>query len=339
VAGDCRGAEKVSDLDRVVAALRAAPSVAVLAHVRPEADAIGATLGASLALRESGKDTAAFNADPLPPGLSCLPGVMDLRREIPPAGRYACYLVLDTSDLARTGGLLDGRPAGTVVLNVDHHAGNTRFGDVNWVEPEASSAGEMVHRLLRRAELPISKAVATNLYAAILTDTGSFQHGNTTPEALRAAADLVACGAAVEDLSVGMYGNHDPREWYLLSQALASLTLIGGGRLAWIDVTLAAREPLGLGLEATEGFIDFVRTIGGVQIALMFKEVSASEVRVSIRSRGRVDVAQLAKQFGGGGHRNAAGCTLREPLAAAEAQVLAAAEAFLIPDCRFHNAD
>jgi len=317
----------MSDLDRIVAALAAAPSVAILAHVHPEADAIGATLGASLALRENGKVTGAYNVDPLPPGLSCLPGAAELAREIPSSPRYACYLVLDTSDLARTGGLLNGRPADAVILNVDHHAGNTRFGDVNWVDPEASSAGEMVYRILRRAGFPIGKAVATNLYAAILTDTGSFQHGNTTPEALRAAADLVVCGAAVEELSAGMYGNHDPREWHLLSAALATLRLSSDGRLAWIVVTSAARQ--GLGLEATEGFIDFVRAVGGVQIAMMFKEVSSSEVRVSFRSRGRMDVARLANQFGGGGHRNAAGCTLHEPLDTAKAQILAAAQTLL----------
>jgi phosphoesterase RecJ-like protein len=319
----------VNDLDQVAAALQGAPSVAVLAHVHPEADAIGATLGASLALREVGKVTGAYNADPLPPALACLPGAGDLQREISTGNRYACYLILDTSDLERTGGLLDGRPADAVLLNVDHHAGNTRFGDVNWVEPEASSAGEMVYRLLRRMSLPIGKAVATNLYAAILTDTGSFQHSNTTPEALRAAADLVACGAAVEELSAGMYGNHDPREWHLLAQALASLTLDAGGRLAWIEVTSAARERLGLGLEASEGFIDFVRAVGGVQIGVLFKEVSATEVRVSLRSRGSMNVAVLAQQFGGGGHRNAAGCTLHESLAQAKRHILTAARALV----------
>ena len=319
----------MSDLDRVVAVLQGAPSVAILSHVHPEADAIGAILGASLALREVGKVTAAYNADPLPSGLTCLPGAGDILREIPTGQRYACYLVLDTSDLERTGGLLDARPAETVLVNVDHHAGNTRFGDVNWVEPEASSAGEMVYKLLRRAGVPIGKAVATNLYAAILTDTGSFQHNNTSPEALRAAADLVACGAAVEDLSAGMYGNHDPREWHLLAQALASLSLSDGGRLAWIEVTSAAREALGLGLEGTEGFIDFVRATGGVQVAMLFKEVAAAEVRVSLRSRGKTDVAALARQFGGGGHRNAAGCTLREPLAEVKRRILAGARALL----------
>lgn len=324
---------RVSDLEKVVDALRAAPSVAVLAHVSPEADAIGATLGASLALREAGKVTAAYNADRLPPELRSLPGATELLREVPIARPYACYLVLDTSTLERTGGLLEGRPAGAVVLNVDHHAANTRFGDVNWVESEASSAGEMVYRILRRGGFAISKAVATNLYAAILTDTGSFQYGNASPEALRAAADLVECGAAVEEIAAWFYGNRDPREWHLLGEALASLRLSADGRVAWIEVTSAAQARAGLGLEVTEDFINYVRAVRGVQIAVAFKEVSATQVKVSFRSRGDLDVARLAEEFGGGGHRNAAGCTLHAPLADARARVLATATVYLNADC------
>ncbi len=322
----------MSDLDRVIASLRSVDSVAVLAHEHPEGDAIGATLGATLALREAGKVTAAYNADRLPPGLLSLPGAGELLQETPISRPYACYLVLDTTDLTRTGGLLDGRPVDAVVVNVDHHPGNTRFGDVNWVEGEASSAGEMVYQILRRGGFPISKPVATNLYAAVLTDTGSFQYGNASPRALRTAADLVECGAAVEEISAGLYGNRDPREWYLLSEALASLRLSADGRLAWIEVTRAAQARAGLGLEATEDFINYVRAVRGVRIALAFKEVSTAEVKVSFRSRGGLDVACLAGQFGGGGHRNAAGCTVREVLAEARERVLAAAGAYLKSD-------
>lgn len=315
----------MSDLEAVVASLRAAPSVAVLAHIRPEGDAIGATLGMALALRAAGKAVGAYNADPLPPEVAELPGAGEIRREVPIRDPYACYLVLDTSDLERTGGLLEGRPGTARVLNVDHHPGNTRFGDVNWVDPAASSAGEMAYRILRQGGFPVSEAVAANLYAAILTDTGSFRYGNTSAAALRAAAELVERGAAVEALAAGLYGNRDPRQWRLLSEALASLGVSGDGRLAWIEVTREAQARSGLGLEATEEFVGYARAIRGVEIALAFKEVSASEVKVSLRSRGTTDVARLAGQFGGGGHRNAAGCTLREPLASARTRVLAAA--------------
>ena len=319
----------MSDLEQVIAALRAAPSVAVIAHVNPEGDAIGSTLAAALALRDAGKATGAYNADSLPPGLGHLPGVSDLRRELPRDPTFACFLVVDTSDLDRTGGLLDGRRRDALVLNVDHHSGNTRFGDANWVEPTASSAGEMVYRLLREGGFPLSEAVAANLYAAILTDTGGFQHGNTTAESLRVAAALVEAGAAPEEIGRGLRAHRSLGEWRLLGEVLAGLQTGLGGRLAWIEVSCAARRRAGVGLEVTEDFIEYPRNLAGVEIAMAFKEVSTDEVRVSLRSYGAVDVADLAGAFGGGGHRNAAGCTVRHALGEAKARVLAAAEALL----------
>jgi len=319
----------VSDLEAIVALLQAAPSVAVLAHIRPEGDAVGATLGMALALRAAGKVVGAYNADPLPPELCELPGAGEIQRQVPIRDPYACYLVLDTSDLERTGGLLAARPPAAPILNVDHHPGNSRFGTLNWVDPLASSAGEMAYRILRQGGFPVSEAVAANLYAAILTDTGSFRYGNSTPGALRAAAELVEQGAGVEAIAAGLYGNRDPRQWRLLSEVLASLGVSADGRLAWIDITCEAQTRTGLGLEATEDFVGYARAIRGVEIALAFKEVSAGEVKVSLRSRGAVDVAHLAGQFGGGGHRNAAGCTLREALAPARTRLLAAAAAAL----------
>jgi bifunctional oligoribonuclease and PAP phosphatase NrnA len=317
----------MSDLALAVATLGAAPSVAVVSHVNPEGDAIGSVLAAVLALRGAGKQAGAFNADPVPPGLQQLPGSAEFRRALPRDRTYACYLVLDSADLLRTGGLLDGRPRDAVVLNVDHHPGNTRFGDVNWVDPAASSAGEMMYRLLREMALPILPDVAANLYAAILTDTGGFRYGNTTAMSLRVAAELVAAGAVPETIAQGLVANRDLGEWRLLSEVLAGLTVGAGGRVAWIEITAGALQRAGVGLEVTEDFIQYPRNLAGVRLAVAFKEISADEVRVSLRSYGEVDVARLAGAFGGGGHRNAAGCTIRGGLATAKAQVLAAAEA------------
>jgi len=316
----------VSDVGRVARALQDASSVAVLAHINPEGDAIGSTLAASLALRAAGKRVGAFNVDPVPSNLRHLPGVDELRRELPNDETYACYLVLDSSDLQRTGGLLDGRRPGAMVLNVDHHAGNTRFGDVNWIEPAASSAGEMVYCLLRTAGLPISADAAANLYAAILTDTGGFRYGNTTEESLRVAAELVAAGAVPEAIAQGLTANRVLGEWRLLAEVLAGLTVEANGRVAWIEITTAARQRAGVGLEVAEDFIEYPRNLAGVRIAVAFKELSADEVRASFRSSGTVDVAALASSFGGGGHRNAAGCTVHGGLVAAKTAVLRAAE-------------
>ncbi len=319
----------MSDLERVLAALKAAPSVAVLTHIHPEGDAIGSALAATQALRESGKVAAAHVAEPLTPGLATLPGADALVREAPRGRGYACYLVVDTSGLDRTGGMLEGRPPTAIVVNVDHHRGNTRFGDVNWVDPEASSAGEMVYRMLREGGFPISKATAANLYAAILTDTGCFRHGNTSPQALRAAAELVECGAVPDVVAHGLYDHHATAEWRLLSETLATLQVSRDGRLAWVEVSLAAQERAGASLEVTEDFVQYPRSVGGVQLALAFKEVSPHEVKVSFRSRGELDVAALASRCGGGGHKNAAGCTLTGSLPVLKARVLAASQAYL----------
>lgn len=319
----------MSDLAQVAAALRDATSVAVLAHVNPEADAIGSTLAAALTLREAGKRTGAFNAHPVPPDLRELPGASEVRQSVPREHEYGCYLVVDTANLGRTGGLLDGRRGGAVVVNVDHHAGNTRFGDVNWVEAEASSTGEMVLRLLRTMGLPISRDVAANLYAAILTDTGGFRYGNTTAQSLRAAADLVDAGAVPEAIAQGFSAHRVVGEWRLLGEVLAGMQVSADGRVAWIEVTAAACRRFGVGMEVTEDFIQYPRDLAGVRIAVAFKELSADEIRVSLRSSGSLDVTTLAAKFGGGGHRNAAGCTIRGALAHAKAAVLAAAEAFV----------
>lgn len=313
-----------TDLARVVAAIQAAPAVAVLSHVAPEGDAIGSLLGALLALRAAGKTAHGYLADPLPPNLAQLPGAGELRRQVPIGRPYPCYLVLDTADLARTGGLLEGRPASSVVVNVDHHPGNPAFGDVNWVDPAASSAGEMVWRLLEAGGFPLPPPAAANLYAAILTDTGSFRHGNTTPAALRAAASLVEAGADPAAIAAGLFGQREVREFRLLAEALGSLALSPDGRVAWIEVSLAAQTRAGAGLEVTDEFVEYPRALAGVRVAVAFKEVAAAEIKVSFRSRGELDVRRVAASLGGGGHRNAAGCTLQMDLAAAKAAVLGA---------------
>ena len=319
----------MNDLARVAAVLAAAPSVAVLAHINPEGDAVGSTLAAALALRQAGKRTGAFNAHPVPSELLELPGAREMRRAVPPEPDYGCYLVVDTANLDRTGGVLDGRRPGATVVNVDHHGGNTRFGDVNWVEPEASSAGEMVLRLLRTMGLPISRDVAANLYAAILTDTGGFRYGNTTAASLRAAADLLDAGAVPEAIARGFSAHRVVGEWRLLGEVLAGMETSRDGRVAWIEVTAAACRRAGVGMEVSEDFIQYARDLAGVRIAVAFKEIAPDEVRVSLRSSGSVDVARLAGTFGGGGHRNAAGCIVRGALDTVRPVVLAAAEALL----------
>ncbi len=314
----------MDDFPRMVEVLRAVHRVAVLSHINPEADCIGAALGCALALKEQGKAAVAYNADPLPRALRFLPGAADLVQAERLPGALDCVVVVDSSDPERVGGLLNG--VGVPVLNVDHHKSNVRFGTLNWVVPGASSAGEMVFHLLRALGHPVSPPVATNLYAAILTDTGSFHYSNTTPDALRVAAALVEAGAVPDQITASLYDQRDAGELRLLSRCLSTLQLSRDGRVAWMEVTAADLAEVGLPQDALEEFINYPRSIAGVEVALLFKALTGDGIRVSLRSRGRADVAAVAATFGGGGHHNAAGCHVPGNLAAARGAVLAAVE-------------
>ena len=320
------GVTHPADLAAAARALRGAGGVAVVGHVNPEPDCIGSTLGATLILREAGAQAVPFNADPVPEYLQFLPGAAEIvRAERLPEG-VGAVLVVDSSDPDRVGDLLRQVPAGARVVNVDHHQSNTRFGDVNWVEPQASSAGEMVWHLAGALGVRVTPDIAINLLAAITGDTGSFRFANASPSSHRVVAALEEAGARPEVVAEGLYGGKRPEEFRLLAESLETLGMTAGGAVAWIDVTQAALARVGLTLDDTEGFIEYPRSLRGVEVALAFKEAGPAATKVSLRSWGRVDVAVLAARFGGGGHRNAAGCTLAISLAAARPLVLQAAE-------------
>lgn len=304
-------------------ALKAANSVAILSHISPEADTLGSALALYLALKDLGKDVALYNADPIPPRFLCLPGAEEIIRASRIPHPFDLYLVVDSSDRRRVGGLLDDRPPGGAVINIDHHPSNERFGDLNWVEPAASSTGEMTYRLLHAIAFPISPEVATNLYAAIHTDTGSFRFSNTTPSALRAAADLLELGAKAGEVVEGLYEQQSIKTLRFLGKLLLKLERSEDGAIAHLTICSSDLKAAGIGMEETDGFINYPRSLKGVKVALAFKELSPGLVKVSLRSKGQTDVAKIASAFRGGGHRNAAGCILSGDLEEVKERVLA----------------
>ena len=319
------GVTQPEELAAAAAALRAAGRVAVVGHVNPEPDCIGSTVGATLVLRGAGVEAQTFNADPVPESLRFLPGAGEIVRAQTLPDAVGAVLVVDSTDPDRVGGLLARRPTGGRIVNVDHHRTNTRFGDVNWVEPEMSSAAEMIWHLAGALGIRPTPDIAANLLAGIMGDTGSFRFANTTPSALRVAAALVEAGARPDRLADALYDGRRPEEIRLLTDVLGTMALTAEGAVAWIEVTQGALVRAGLSLDDTEGFINYPRSIRGVEVAVAFKEVGPASTKVSFRSRGRVDVAAVAARFGGGGHRQAAGCTLALPLTEARDLVLAAA--------------
>jgi phosphoesterase RecJ-like protein len=304
-----------------------ATEIGCLAHKDADADSLGSALAFADALRRSGKRVSTVVPTPVPRLLRHLPGFEEISAEPPPLDllfTFDCASVHRFGDRAE---LVERTPR---VVNIDHHASNDGFGAVNLVEPAASATGQVVYHLLRALDYPISEEAATNLYAALLTDTGGFRHENTTEAALRLGADLVALGADPGWVALRSYKSRSISQLRLEGMAIAKMKTEYEGRLVWSEVTQAMLEEAGASMEESEGVIDQLQTIEPMKAAILFKEAAERLTKVSVRSRDEVDATHICIPFGGGGHRRAAGAELREPLAVARERVLEVARAQIV---------
>ncbi|MBI2468437.1 MAG: bifunctional oligoribonuclease/PAP phosphatase NrnA [Candidatus Rokubacteria bacterium] len=292
----------------------------LLAHLYPDGDVLGSQLGLGLAIRAAGRRVAFACAHPVPDPFQSLPGAAEVQQWKEGQGGWDVVVTLDCPDERRVGGLLEGcRQPGTRVLNIDHHADNRRYGDVNWIQPAASATGEMVYELLGAAGLPLTREVATNLYTAIVTDTGSFRYSNTTPTTFRVAARLVEAGADPATVAIQLYETRHLPGLHLLGRILQQVETNPEGTIAWMVIGRIQTESPDL-LPA-EDFITYPRSLRTAKVAVLFRELPG-EVKVSLRAKGEVNVARIAARFGGGGHPNAAGAVVPGDLARVRALVL-----------------
>lgn len=292
----------------------------LLGHVHPDGDVLGTLLGAGLALEHAGWTVTFAGPHPVPDVLAFLPGAA--RWEVwTVAPRIFDVIVLtDCPDHARTEGLLEqARAAGSRVLNIDHHPDNRRYGTVNWIDPSAAATGEMIHELLGVLGLTVTPEIALCLFTAIHTDTGSFRYSNTTARTFRIAAELTAAGAQPALVSDRLYQQRPPDALRQLGVVLEGIRVSDDGQVAWLTV------PRGLvsgSFMAAEDLVGYPRSLRGVRVALLFSEEAPGAVKVSLRGKGEVPVNRIAARFGGGGHENAAGCTVAGTLDEATATVL-----------------
>lgn len=316
----------MSEITAVADLLRAHARVLVACHEGPDGDAIGSLLGMGRPLRDAGWDVVLWapGAAPLPDDYAWL-GYDDVVREPPADAADRLLLALDCGSAERLGGSGPGIVATVVAsANVDHHADNTRFADVNAVEPTSPCATILVARLLRALDLPITPAVATALYVGIVTDTGRFMYANATPEAHTEAATLIAAGAAPDDVFRALYEGKPAARVRLLARALTSLDLRCDGRLAVAHVTVRDLDETGAAEADSDGVIDHLRAIAGVDVAALIREPRADPgiLKCSLRSaRPDVDVQRIAQRGGGGGHTMAAGFAHAGDLASAVALI------------------
>jgi phosphoesterase RecJ-like protein len=309
---------QTTDLAAVVDALRSHDRFLVTTHENPDGDALGSLLAMTLALRSLGKDAEMIigPAERLPGEYAFMP-LDDLLREAPADAAERVLLCLDCASEHRltAEGLRETAP---LVVDVDHHHDNTRFGHVNLVVPDASSTSEIVADLLRELGVEITPEMAEALYIALVTDTGRFQYSNTTPKALRLAADLVEAGADVHHVFRQVYENVDFAKLKLLARVLERAQAYDGGRVVISHLLRADFDEVGAEEPYSEGLIDYLRSVEGAELVALIREPPRDEGparRISLRSSAdEIDVSAIARAAGGGGHRQAAGFSSEQPI-------------------------
>lgn len=288
-------------------------------HARPDGDAIGSVLAAGQMLRVLGKRVDIVLSDGVPGIYHGLPTWETVQQKSRISGGYEAALILECDSLLRTGveGLDDD---GRFLINIDHHSSAKPFGHVNWIDTCACATAEMIFELGKAAGVKITPEIATCLYTAVLTDTGSFCFQGTNQKTFALAQELVRAGADPARIAQRVYFANPESKMRLLGCALSSLRR--HGKLAWMHITQGQMEQCGAREEDCEGLVNYALGIAEVEVAVFFRELEDGRFRVSLRSKGAVDVARIAAQFGGGGHECASGCSIAGPLAAATEKLI-----------------
>ena len=315
----------MSGLSKVIDVLRRYNRFLITTHKDPEGDSLGSQLGLFGLLSQLGKAAYMVNEDPVPPAYRFLPWNEKIITvdKVPVLRHIDVLLVVDSPNKERIGKTAEYMVEGRLVVNIDHHISNDGFGDVNWIDPEASAAGEMIYRLFKRMKMSINREEAMCIYAAILTDTGSFRYSNTSSRVHRIASELLRYGLNPQEIASYIYEARRPQSLKLLAMTLGTLNVSDDGKIAWVKITNEMFRSTGAYSNEIEGFVDYPRLLGGVQVALLFRETSKeNEIKISLRAKGGVNVNNIASHFGGGGHRAASGCLVKGPMDEVERVVI-----------------
>jgi len=298
-------------MEEILEVLREYETFLILSHVNPDGDALGSQLALYSLLSDFGKKVSVANLDPVPLAYSFLPNAEVFTQDVRHNTQVDVTVILDCGNLDRTGAELAAKiHPKHAMINIDHHRGNKQFGTLNLVDTEACATAELIFNIMECGDLEIGIDRAVCLYTGILTDTGCFKFSNTTAEAHRIAARLIEEGVRPEKVSELVYEVIPYQRAKLLGIALERLQLSDDRKIVWTSVTNAIYERMGALSEDTEGIIDYIRSLRGIEVAVFLRELENGDVKVSLRSKGDLAVNEIAAAFGGGGHRAAAGCTL-----------------------------
>jgi phosphoesterase RecJ-like protein len=311
-------------IDRILEEIRTHRTFCIVGHVRPDGDCIGSQLGLALALKGEGKKVTVWNEDGMPQKLSFLDH--DHLFQKPKRGhKFDCVIATDCASFERLGTVGACITDRKQFINIDHHASNTRYAHVNWVSPREPSSGELIFRLLKVAKWPITKQIADCLFTAVSTDTGSFQYPTTRPGTFHVGAELVTRGANLAKICDEVYQSYPLSRAKLLKHVYSTFRLTHGDQIAYFWLKKADFTRTGAVADDSEGLIDHIREIEPVVVACLFEELNPDLTRISLRSKtDKVNVNEIAAQFGGGGHKAAAGARIPGKPLSVQRQVIAA---------------
>jgi bifunctional oligoribonuclease and PAP phosphatase NrnA len=299
------------EIQHIVDMVRAQRRFVLSSHARPDGDSIGSQLAMAYALRELGHEATVVNADPAPPPLLAFPGVPGIRIAPSVEGEFDAAIIMECGDLKRTGVTgLDRFP----VINIDHHPGNTCYGQINWFDSSAAACGEMVFDLVHALGVPLTKTIATHVYLAILTDTGSFHYSSISPRTFEICRECLEAGVDPVLVARNVYDSNNMGRLKLFGAVLGAMQIDSTGRIAIVYVDHEMARAAGGTYEDTEGLINLPLTVKEIEAVVFFKQDKGDRYRVSMRSKGEVDIGVIAKEYGGGGHKNAAGCSVAGPI-------------------------
>lgn len=328
-------------LTQIAKTLRGHRTYLVASHVRPDGDAVGASLAMGMLLKKLGKQVTVWNDDGLPLKYAFLRNSKLLQRtpnEKAVTRPFDVIVALDTANFARLGRASKSTlPAVTnraskgpptkapILINIDHHESNERYGNISWIEPHHAATSQLLFDLFRSQKFPITPEIASCLFVGIQTDTGSFRYGNATSSVFRAAADLIECGADVGEIGRQVYDTFPLARLRLLQLVLQNMRLSADGRIVYFWLTKKMYERSGAAREDTEDLINYARSVDSAIVAILFEEIAdRGRIRISLRSKSpKINVSQITRKFGGGGHAGAAGATPKGKPLEIERKVLA----------------
>jgi phosphoesterase RecJ-like protein len=307
-------------IDRIIRSFKDASNILITAHRDPDGDSLGSQLAMREFLLSMNKNVYICNEGTVPSRYLFMDNIDKVNMDCSEGDFKPDLAVsLEATSYQRMGHASKLIGPNCFVVNLDHHTGNTMYGDINYVDERASSVAEIVYRVLKQSGFTLTRSAAENLYIAILTDTGRFHFSSTTPESLRTCAELIEAGVDTREITDKIYYSKTESQLRVIGETIQNAEVKFDGRLCALTLSRDMLRRKNLDFGDFEGIVDYSMYLGDVVLGILFKDVSDNKTKVSLRSRSRLDVSALARHFGGGGHANAAGATIDEPLDKAKA--------------------